>query len=345
MFNINDLFRYDLGIDPGSYKSRASVAGNSDIYDDFTYLTFNSLNKVVVAFGESSKEMLGRVPKGMEVIRPVQNTEIVSNVYYEMYLRNLFNIFGTKSNQLRFKTRPRVFLPLPLNHTQSSLNNFTNSLNKAGASDIVFLQKPVVAAFGLGDALKKERIKLIIDIGYQKTEIAAVYKDGIYEGKLIDFGGEVIDKYLLNKLMEEKRIQCSINNIEKYKEECLVFQPFPQENEKFKIVGKDTKKGIPTTSEISFIDFRELVIPFIRTELVKQLKLFMNSLSDRIIGDLFEEGVYLIGGSAKNKSLSKFLSKELGIKFNDIKNPDHIVLKGLVHIMNNPEIIEKIRIK
>ena len=41
MFNINDLFRYDLGIDPGSYKSRASVAGNSDIYDDFTYLTFN----------------------------------------------------------------------------------------------------------------------------------------------------------------------------------------------------------------------------------------------------------------------------------------------------------------
>lgn len=345
MFNINDFFRYDLGIDPGSYKSRANVAGNNDIYDDFTYLTFNSINKIAIAFGESSKEMLGRVPKGMEVIKPVQNTEIVSNVYYEMYLRNLFSLLGSRQNRLKLKTKPRVFIPLPINHTQSSLNNFTSSLNKAGASDIVFLQKPVVAAFGLDDAQKKERIKLIIDIGYQKTEIAAVYKDGIYEGKLIDFGGELIDKFILNKLMDDKRIQCSLNNIERYKEECLMFLPFPQENEKFKIVGKDVKKGVPVTAEISFIEFRELLLPYIRSELVKQLKLFMNSLSDRIIGDLFEEGVYLIGGSAKNKSLSKFLSKELGIKFNDIKAPDQIVLKGLIHIMGNQDLIEKIRIK
>ena len=136
-----------------------------------------------------------------------------------------------------------------------------------------------------------------------------------------------------------------MNNIEKYKEECLVFQPFVMENEKFKVVGKDIKKGIPITTEVSFLELRDMVLPLIRTEFLKQLKVFLNTLNDRILGDLFEEGVYLIGGTAKNKSLAKLLSKELGIRFNIVKNPDLVSVKGLKNIMTNSELVEKIRIK
>jgi rod shape-determining protein MreB len=344
MFNFFDLFNFDIGIDPGSYKTRATNGGTVE-FNDFTYLTFNLINKSVVAYGGNSKEMVGRVPKGMEVVKPIQNSEIVTNNYYEMYIRNIFEHFAKRDKTLRFKTKPRVLLALPLDYTQSSLNNFEESMKKSGASDTIFLPKSVVASFGLSNKSSRERIKLIIDIGYQKTEISAVYKDGIYEGKTIDFGGEMIDRHILNKLIDEKRVQCSLNNIEKYKEECLMFQPFEQENEKFKVVGKDTKKGGPVTVELSCLELREIVIPLIRSELLKQIKLFLNSLNDRIIGDLFEEGIYLIGGSARNRTLSRFLSKELGIKFNDIKDPELVTSKGLKNIMKNNDLIEKIRIK
>lgn len=344
MFNFFSLFNYDIGIDPGSYQTKATN-GIGVAFKDFTFVTYNLLNKSTVAYGYESKEMVGRVPKGMEVIKPIQNCEIVTNNYYEMYLRHLFEYFSKNDKTFRFKTKPKVFLTLPLDYTQSSLNNYEISLKKSGASDVVFLKKSVVASFGLPKVSNKERVKLIVDIGFQKTEISVVYKDGIYEGKTIDFGGELIDKYLLNRLIEEKRIQCSINNIEKYKEDCLVFLPFERENEKFKIVGKDSKKGVPVTQEISFLEIREAVIPLIRSELLKQIKLFLNSLNDRIIGDLFEEGAYLIGGSAKNKTLAKFLSRELGIKFNEIPNPDLVVMHGIENIMKNNDLIEKIRIK
>lgn len=344
MFNFFELFNFNLGIDPGSYQTKAVNEAGLE-YVDYTFLTYNLLNKTPVAFGAESKDTVGRVPKGMEVVKPIQNCEIVTNNYYEIYLRHLFEYFTKKDKSFRFKTKPKIFLALPLDYTQSSLNNYEISLKKSGASDVVFLKKSVVASFGLPDKSKKDRIKFIIDIGYQKTEICAVYKDSIYEGKTIDFGGEFIDKYLLNKLVEEKRIQCSLSNIEKYKEECLSFLPFERENEKFKIVGKDTKKGIPVTQEISFLEIREAVIPLFRSELLKQIKLFLNSLNDRIIGDLFEEGAYLIGGTANNKSLAKFLSKELGIKFNEVDNSQTIVVKGLKKVMKNNELIEKIRIK
>jgi rod shape-determining protein MreB len=345
MFNFADLFTYDIGIDPGSYKTRAVQSGNEEIYNDFTFITFSASSKSAIAYGEESKEMVGKVPKGMEVHRPLQNTEIVTNVFYEMYLRNLFDRFTKSNPTFKFKTKPKVYILLPIDHTQASLKNFESSVIKSGASEVVFLKKPVVAAHGVPDSSAKERIKLIIDIGYQKTEISTIYKNEVHESKTIDFGGETIDKVILNKLIEEKRIQCSMNNIEKYKEECLVFQPFVMENEKFKVVGKDIKKGIPITAEVSFLELRDMVLPLIRSEFLKQLKVFLNSLNDRILGDLFEEGVYLIGGTAKNKSLAKLLSKELGIRFNIVKHPDLVSVKGLKNIMTNSELVEKIRIK
>jgi len=170
---------------------------------------------------------------------------------------------------------------------------------------------------------------MIVDIGYQKTEFGVVFKNEIYEGRVLNFGGEMLDRVILSKLIDDKKIQCSLNNVERYKEECLGFLPFPTENEKFKIIGKDIKKGTPVNTEISFLDLREYLVPTIRTELVKQIKAFLNSLTDNIISDLYEEGIYLVGGTALNPSLAAFLSKEVGIKFNYLKNADLVQITGI----------------
>jgi len=207
------------------------------------------------------------------------------------------------------------------------------------------LQKLVVASMGLPNFNNKGKAKMIIDLGYQKTEIGVVFNGDIYEARAISFGGESIDRLLMTRLAEDKRIQCSVNNIEKYKEECLSFQPFSQENEKFKVVGKDTRKGIPTSSDISFIELREMVIPGIRNDFIKHIRVFFSSLSDNIIGDIYEEGIYLIGGSAKNKTLANFLSKEIGIKFNILNNPDRVIVEGLKNAIKDPKLLVRALVK
>jgi rod shape-determining protein MreB and related proteins len=333
MLDLSNLFNYDIAIDPGSYKVRAFDSSASGIISTPTFLGYSHVNKTPIAFGEEAKSMIGKIPKGMEVIKPIQFSEIVTNDYFEIFLKHVFEELNKKNQKFRLKTKPRVYIPLPIDFTQSSLTNFENSILKAGASEVVFLKKLVCSSYGVTKDLADNKVKMVVDIGYQKTEFGVVFKNEIYEGRVLNFGGEVLDRVILNKLVEDKKIQCSLNNVEKYKEECLSFLPFPTENEKFKIIGKDIKKGTPVTAEISFLDLREYLVPTIRTELVKQIKAFLNSLTDNIISDLYEDGIYLVGGTALNPSLAAFLSKEVGIKFNFLKNAEHAQINGIKKLL------------
>jgi len=265
MLDLSNIFNYDIGIDPGSYKFRAFDSSSQSIVTRPTYLGYSHLNKTPLAYGDDAKNMLGRVPKGMEVIRPIQFSEIITNEYFEIFLKSIFEDLNKKNTKFRLKTKPRVFVPLPIDHTQSSLSNFEGSILKAGASEVIFLKKLVCSSYGVSKDLNDSKVKMVVDIGYQKTEFGVIFKNEIYEGRSLNFGGETLDKLILTKLIEEKKIQCSLNNIERYKEECLSFLPFSSETEKFKIVGKDIKRGTPITAEISFLDLRDYLIPFFRT--------------------------------------------------------------------------------
>lgn len=333
MLDLSNLFNYDIAIDPGSYKVRAFDSSLEKVLVKESFLGYSHVNKAPIAYGLEAKTMVGRVPKGMEVIKPIQFSEIVSNEYFEIFLKSILEDLSKRNKTLRLKTKPRVFIPLPIDHTQSSLSNFENSVLKAGASEVVFLKKLVCASYGVSKDLDDGKVKMVVDLGYQKTEFGVVYKSEIYEGRTLNFGGEFLDKVLLTRLIEDKKIQCSVNNIERYKEECLSFLSFPNENDKFKIVGKDIKKGTPITSEISFLEIKDYIIPAVRAEFVKQIKAFLNSLTDNIIADLYEEGIYLIGGPALNPSLAPFLTKEIGIKFNSFKNSDLILINGVKKVL------------
>jgi rod shape-determining protein MreB len=344
MLDLSNLFNYDIAIDPGSYKTRAFEDSSSSLLITSTFLGYSHINKAPIAYGDDAKNMIGRVPKGMEVIKPIQFSEIVTNEYFEIFLKNIFEDLGKKNKKFRLKTKPRVFIPLPIDYTQSSLTNFENSILKAGASEVTFLKRLVCSSYGITKDFNDSKVKMVVDIGYQKTEFGVVFKNEIYEGRILNFGGEYLDKVLLTKFIDEKKIQCSFNNIEKYKEECLSFLPFPTENEKFRVVGKDIKKGTPITTEISFAELREFVVPTVRSEVVKQLKAFLNSLTDNIISDLYEEGIYLIGGTSLNPSLAPFLSREVGIKFNNVKQPDLVQINGVRKLLQKNLIdITKIR--
>lgn len=343
MIDFSNFFNFDLAIDPGSFCFRAFDKSTGKIITTPTFLGYSHVNKSPIAFGKEAKDMLGRVPKGMEVIRPIQFSEIVANEYFEIFLKHIIDELKKANSGFKFKTKPKVFVPIPIDFTQSSLSNFETSILKAGASEVVFLKKLVCSSYGVGSK-DSNRVKMVLDIGYQKTEFGVVYKNEIYDGRALNFGGEDLDRLILNKLIEDKKIQCSLNNIEEYKEQCLTFMPFLKENEKFKIVGKDTKRGTPITSEVSFLELREYVVPIFRIELVKQLKAFLNSLSDNIISDLYEEGIYLIGGVGMNFSLASFLTKELGIKFNSSTKSNKVSIIGAQKVIEH-NYSESIKVK
>lgn len=140
MLDLSNLFNYDIAMDPGSYKVRAFDNSSASVISTPTFLGYSHINKTPIAFGEEAKSMIGKIPKGMEVIKPIQFSEIVTNEYFEIFLKHIFEELNKKNQKFRLKTKPRVYIPLPIDFTQSSLTNFENSVLKAGASEVVFLK-------------------------------------------------------------------------------------------------------------------------------------------------------------------------------------------------------------
>ena len=145
-------------------------------------------------------------------------------------------------------------------------------------------------------------------------------------------------------MIEEKKIQVSDENIENYKKNNLILFPSQYDHEKFEIVGKSIRTGLPLKIELSVSDFREMVHPLIKSNLISPLKSFINSFSENVSNDIFEQGVELIGGSSQIYSLKLLLNKEFNIKFNIPKNPDTVCMAGLRKVIDNKDLIDKFKI-
>lgn len=340
--DFNSLFSLDIGVDFGSYKTRAVSLESGVFYDKPSLISVYNKNKAVLAVGESSKDMIGRSPAGVTVHRPIIKSEISSNIYFELFSQDLISETIKKNNSFRFVTKPSILIPVNNDITKAQLTNFETSLKKEGAVKIGFLNKALVSFYGLPKTTNSKYSRLIIDFGHSKTNVGVVFNDNLVDGRTFDFGGQDINRVIFEKLSEEKKILVSDENIESYKLNYLILYPHEHDNDRFEVVGKSTRTGLPHKVELSYSEFREIVLPVVKTSLVQPLKSFINTFTENISNDIFEHGVDIIGGSAKIYSLRQYLNKEFSLKFNLIKNPERVLMDGMKIVLSNKSLQSKL---
>jgi len=344
LIDLSKFFSLNIGIDFGSFKTRGVSSDFGIFYNKFSLISVFQKDKSVLAVGDESKDMIGRVPNGVVVLKPIQNSEITSNQIFELYIKDIIKEISQKNKSFKFVSKPDFFIPVNSDFTKAQESNFENSLKKEGINKVVFLKKPLVSFYGMKEIRNTKGSTLIIDIGFNKTDIGLVFNNSLIDSKTLNFGGQDINTLIYQKLIEEKKIQVSDENIENYKKNNLILFPSKYDHERFEVVGKSIKTGLPARVEISISDFREMVLPLIKTGLMNPLKSFINSFSENVSNDIFEQGVELIGGSSQIYSLKLLLNKEFNIKFNIPKNPENVLIQGLKKIINSKDLIEKFKV-
>jgi len=343
-FDFSKFFSLNIGVDFGSFKTRAVSSEIGFFYNKHSLISIFQKDKTVLAVGDESKEMIGRVPNGVSVLKPIVNSEITSNQIFELFVKDLIKDISNRNKTFRFVTKPDFYIVVNSDFTKAQESNFENSLKKEGVNKVVFLKKALVSFYGLKEFKTHKNSVLIIDIGFNKTDIGIVFNNSLIDSKTLDFGGQDINNLIYQKLIEEKKIQVSDENIENYKKNNLILFPSQYDHEKFEIIGKSIRTGLPSKIELSISDFREMVLPLVKTSLINPLKSFINSFSENVSNDIFEQGIDLIGGSSQIYSLKVLLTKEFNIKFNIPKNPDSISIIGLKKVIENKDLIEKFKI-
>ena len=112
--NFLSSFSNDIGIDLGTANTLVYVKGRGIVINEPSVVALNTKTSRVVAVGIEAKEMMGRTPPHIKIVRPLVDGVISDYEVTEEMLSYLIN----KADGMNKKFfRPRVLIGIPIGVT------------------------------------------------------------------------------------------------------------------------------------------------------------------------------------------------------------------------------------
>lgn len=144
--------------------------------------------KNMIAFGDSAFEMYEKAPANIKVSRPVSYGVIADIHNMEKLIRSFIGY------EFRGAVRPAdYFIAIPTDVTEVERRAFYDLIKDSGvrARRIMGVEKAVADGLGMGIDVKNSQGVMVVDVGYDTTEISILSLGGIVLSKLIKVGGHV----------------------------------------------------------------------------------------------------------------------------------------------------------
>src|ERR1700693_2163925 len=169
------LFSADLAIDLGTVNTRIHSRDRGVVVNEPSAVALDDRTGEVRAVGTEAKEMLGRTPTNIRVVRPLKDGVIADFKVTEKML----HYFIQKAHQRRALVHPRVVISVPSEITQVEKRAVSESAYRAGAAEVDLVEQAMMAAIGAGMPITEPSGNLVVDIGGGATNIAGVSLFGI----------------------------------------------------------------------------------------------------------------------------------------------------------------------
>src|SRR5256886_11491570 len=117
--------------------------------------------KTVLAVGKEAKEMLGRTPGNIVVIRPMKDGVIADFEITAAMLRYFIRAAHNRSTLVK----PRIIIAIPSGITEVERRAVREAAKSAGAREVYLIEQPIAAAIGAGLPITEPSGNMIVDIG------------------------------------------------------------------------------------------------------------------------------------------------------------------------------------
>jgi rod shape-determining protein MreB and related proteins len=323
-----DQFRSELAVDLGTVNTLVGIPGEGIVVEEPTVVAVEKGKGRVLSGGSAvgliAKQMEGRTPDSIQVIRPMRDGVITDFRLCEAMLRH----FLRKARRTAWRLRPRVLVGVPGCITPVEKRAVFGSLLRAGAGKTWILPEALAAAIGAGLPLAEPVASMICDIGGGTTEIAVMSLGEIVAGESIRLGGDAFDKAIADYLKRHFSLRISLPTAERLKIE--IGSAYPLEEEKTaEANGLDTVTGLPRKATVTSEEIREAL----GEPLEKILEAFRDTI-DRCTpdlgADLIRVGLVLCGGGAMLRRLDRYFHEHTGLPVRLAAEPLTTVVRGLL---------------
>jgi rod shape-determining protein MreB and related proteins len=329
MFGFYDsYFANDLAIDLGTANTLIWARGKGIVLDEPSVVAIRQEGgpngkKVIQQVGLAAKQMLGRTPGSINVIRPMKDGVIADFTVTEQMLKQFIRRVH-KSNM--FTPSPRIVICVPCGSTQVERRAIREAAYAAGARRVELIEEPMAAAIGADLPIEEATGSMVVDIGGGTTEVGVLSLGGaVYSGS-VRVGGDKFDEAIINYIRRNYGMLIGETTAENIKKE--IGSAFPgSEVRDMEVKGRNLAEGVPRSFTISSNEILEALTDPLNS-IVSAVKTALEQTPPELGADIVSKGMVLTGGGALLRDIDRLLMEETGLPVIIADDPLTCVVRG-----------------
>ncbi len=332
MFGMNK----SIGIDLGTANTLVYMKGKGVIMREPSVVAVDTKNDTVRFVGDEAKEVIGKTPGSIMVVRPLKDGVIADFDVTAAMLR----IFIKKACGSSLIFKPTVIICIPSGVTEVERRAVRDASINAGAGQVMIIEEPMAAAIGAGLPVREATGSMVVDIGGGTSEVAVISLNGIVASRSVRTGGDEFDQAIINYIKRKFNLLIGERSAERIKIEVGTAYKL-DEDLKLEVKGRNLINGLPKNAEISSEDVREALSESLE-KIVEAVKETLERTPPELAADIIDRGITLTGGGALLRGLDKLISNETGIDVYVAENPLDCVANGTGHVLDHMDTLRDV---
>ena len=333
---LRSTFSPDLGIDLGTANTVVYENGTGVIVSEPSVVAYRTSDDTIVAIGHAAKELDGRAPGRIRVVRPLRGGTISDFRGAHALIETLVN----RALQSRPKIAPRIIASVPGCATDIECKAVEEAIRAAGPRTTLFVPQAVAAAVGAGLDITGTRGRMVVDIGGGTTEIAVLSLSGVVGLHSLKIGGDTFDAAITARLRAERFLVGPLT-AERLKIERGFAGRAPGRGP-ISASGTDTNVMSPSRRTVDEALIGEAMADGI-DKIARACWSILEQVPPDLVADLLETGIVLTGGGALIPGLAGELAARTNVPTTVADDPLTCVARGAGVILASPTLLERMR--
>lgn len=298
----------DIGIDLGTANSLVYVKDKGIVIEQPTVVAFEKDTKELIAIGTKAKQMIGKAPANIDVIRPLKQGVISDYTVTERMLKAFIKKAMSKR---KIFGRPRICICVPSGVTEVERRAVEDAAYRTGAKDVNIMEEPVAAAIGASIDIGQAFGHLVLDIGGGTSDVAVLSLGGIVINDSLKVAGDDYNEALIRYVRRKYNLLIGETTAEEAK--MAIGSVIPRlQPVSVEIKGRNLLNGLPDrvllTSEETVEAFQEVTAQILDT-----VHNILELTPPELIADISQKGIVMTGGGSLLYGFDRLMEQSTGI--------------------------------
>lgn len=324
------LFRKICGIDLGTDTIKICDKNEKKYVCEKNMIAVRDKTKVI-AIGKKAFEIYEKAPANVAAGSPMQYGTIADVKNLAIVLSVLLKRYTNLISK-----HPDIIITVPVGISELERMAFHQLLTSGiRAKRVALIENGLADAAGLGMPILHPMGNMVVNIGASTTDIGVISEGKIIVGKRLNIGGYQLDEDIITIVRRRYDLNIGHRTAEILKNSLsYVLRGVPRQ---MKVYGIHAVTGLPVPAVVTSADVNDAISASL-AEIAEAVKTTLERTPPQLAADIHKNGVYLTGGVSQIPNYAEYVGSHLEVTAYNVPEPMASTARGLVRIMNDPEL-------